>query len=414
MRDVLGSGTILGYCTNVHAGAMYEQTLANLETHALSVRRQVSPDEPMGIGLWLSAQAARQVLEQDRAGELRDWLGSRGLLPFTLNGFPHADFHQPVVKYTVYQPDWSDPRRLEYTLDLVKILADLVPEGAEGSISTLPVGWGPDFSQKPEKLRLAGVHFRTLAEQLARVESEQGRLIHVDLEPEPGCVLTRSGDLVGFFEQHVLPGGSEKMVRRHLRVCHDVCHAAVMFEEQAEVLACYRRAGIAIGKVQLSSAIRARLGALDENQRTACLGQLGSFAEDRYLHQTAIEPPAASGRTTALFDDLPRALEMAGFCGERLQGHPDDQIALHVLRGEWRVHFHVPLYLERFGLLETTQQAVVDCLAALRDFPGVRHFEAETYAWSVLPEELRVSELAAGIAGELHWVRQQVAALRPA
>jgi len=395
MRDALGSGTILGYCTNVHAGATFEQTLVNLATHAVKVRERVSPGEPMGVGLWLSAVAARHVLEQDRTAELRDWLGSRGLLPFTFNGFPHGDFHQPVVKFRVYDPDWSDEARLAYTVDLANILACLLPEGAEGSISTLPVGWGGDFKEAPEKLRAAGNHLRSLAAHLARIEAGRGRLIHLDLEPEPGCQLTTSQDLVEFFEQYLLNGGSEKTIRRHLRVCHDICHAAVMFEDQAEVLERYRRAGIEIGKVQLSSAIRAPFAAFDEDQKTACFRQLRSFAEDRYLHQTLIQPVAAS-RSRVFVEDLPRALEMA----ERDAS----------LYGEWRVHFHVPLYLQCFGLVETTQQAVLDCLAAIRGFSSVSHFEAETYAWSVLPDELQVNELASGIADELRWVRQQAAA----
>jgi hypothetical protein len=43
----------------------------------------------------------------------------------------------------------------------------------------------------------------------------------------------------------------------------------------------------------------------------------------------------------------------------------------------------------------------------VRRFSAVRHFEAETYAWTVLPSELRVDELAAGIAHELTWLRQR-------
>lgn len=400
MRDVLGSGTILGYCTNVHAGATYQQTLANLETYAAKVRSLVSPGEPMGVGLWLSAAAAREVLERQGAAELRDWLSSRGLLPFTLNGFPHGDFHEPVVKFRVYQPDWSDERRLAYTTDLVDILACLLPEGDEGSISTLPVGWGADYRQSPEKQRAAGEHLRATARHMAEVESERGRLIHLNLEPEPGCFLTTSEDLVRFYEQQVLPGGHEDLIRRHLRVCHDVCHAAVMFEEQAACLERYRRAGIEIGKVQLSSAIRAGFNSLEEAQKKACLEQLRGFAEDRYLHQTAIQPPASSSGSQQFVADLPQALEMA-------ERDPN-------VYGEWRVHFHVPLYLERFGLLETTQQTVLDCLAALRRFSPVRHFEVETYAWGVLPQELQVDDLATGIADEMRWVRRQAADMLPA
>ena len=153
MRDGLGPGTMLGYCTNVHAGASYEQTRANLERYALAVKARVSPDAPMGIGLWLSAKAARQLIEQDRAAEFADWLGESGLVPFTFNGFPHGDFHEPVVKHKVYQPDWRSRERLDYTLDLVAIQDRLLAEGAEGSISTLPVGWADPSRTRPPRWR---------------------------------------------------------------------------------------------------------------------------------------------------------------------------------------------------------------------------------------------------------------------
>ena len=96
----------LAYCTNVHAGVTLEQTMANLDEHAVAVRGRVCPDGQLGVGLWLSAQAARETLRHDRIGELRDFLGERGLAVFTMNGFPYGDFHQAVVKHAVYEPSW--------------------------------------------------------------------------------------------------------------------------------------------------------------------------------------------------------------------------------------------------------------------------------------------------------------------
>lgn len=146
MQHVFGSGTWLGYCTNVHAGPTYETTLANLERFAVAVKRRVCPDRPMGVGLWLSASAARQIVAENRTEELRDWLGERGLAVFTLNGFPYGDFHRDVVKHDVYEPDWSDPRRRDYTLDLIRILAAILPDtrghqvcGSTASGNTGPV-----------------------------------------------------------------------------------------------------------------------------------------------------------------------------------------------------------------------------------------------------------------------------------
>src|SRR5262249_50631431 len=179
---------------------------------------------------------------------------------------------------------------------------------------------------------------------------ETGRFICLCLEPEPGCVLQLSEDIVCFFEKHLLRGGDEKTVRRHVRVCHDVCHAAVMFEEQADVLRRYHAAGIVVGKVQVSSAVRMALDELPEAERSAALAQLAEFDERRYLHQTMVRE---AGGPPTFYEDLSDAL------AEKRESQS----------GEWRVHFHVPIYVRRFGRLEAMQDAI---LAWLRQLPEFR------------------------------------------
>ncbi len=375
MRETLGPATMLGYCTNVHAGVTWEQTKSNLQRHAVAVKQLVSPDQPMGVGLWLAAPAARELLQQDRVGELRDFLGEHGLLAYTFNGFPYGDFHSEVVKHRVYEPDWSDRARVSYTKDLIAILAQLVSDG-EGSISTLPVGWK---TVRPSGVEAAARNLLEIAEHLRRLERDTGTLIHVDLEPEPGCFLQRSDDVVRFFTEQLNGAG------HHLRVCHDICHAAVMFEDQGEIIARYDAAGIAIGKVQVSSGLCIDFdGSAD---RRAAIGTLRRFREPRYLHQTVVRD---AGGKTAFHEDLPEALLTLG---DKEPG------------GEWRVHFHVPIYLDRIDLVGTTQPHILECLELLKG-RSVRHWEVETYAWGVLPDELRQNVLADGIADELRWLGQ--------
>jgi hypothetical protein len=306
LESIVGPGTRLGYCTNVHAGADLEQTLANLDHYAAAVKAQASPSEPMGLGLWLSASAARQVVREQRAAELRDWLAERGLAVFTLNGFPYGDFHGSVVKHRVYSPNWSQRERFDYTCDLIEILATLLPEEAEGSISTLPVGWASDF---PSEAALeAGAYWLTeVVHRLARTELDTGRYIHLDLEPEPGCALDTSDGVVTFFQRWLLGSADERSVRAYLQVCHDVCHAAVMREEQAAALSRYREAGVGVGKVQLSSAIAAPFERLDEPERAAAWDQLRQFDEPRYLHQTTVR----QNGTVQFYEDLGQALTAA-------------------------------------------------------------------------------------------------------
>ena len=133
----------LSYCTNVHAGTTLAECMANLDRHAAAVKARFSPAAPMGVGLWLAADAAREVVAGGGAGPLRDFLRERGLVAQTFNGFPFGNFHAREVKRAVYQPTWVQASRLRYTLDLAEILAQLLAEGQEGSISTLPLGWPP-------------------------------------------------------------------------------------------------------------------------------------------------------------------------------------------------------------------------------------------------------------------------------
>lgn len=378
------------YCTNVHAGADLESTRKNLERHALEVKRRFSPDKAMGIGLWLSATAARQLLERQAQGEWADWLGEHGLVPFTMNGFPHGDFHEPVVKHRVYLPTWMEPARLDYTLDLIDILHALLPAGMSGSISTLPLAWGtPPLNG--EQREACATALQAVAERLRQLEHEHGRLIQLCLEPEPGCVLQRSEDVVRFFEDHVFRGNCEDSSRRYLGVCHDVCHSVVMFEEQKDVLARFRKAGIRVGKVQVSSAVCLR--GTDANG-DAAIEQLANFHEPRYLHQTCVRPTPHG--QPIFYEDLPLALASASPRGCR----PSTE--------EWRVHFHVPIYLYRFGQLHASREDIIGCLNALGRDVLTTHLEVETYAWGVLPEELRQVELAEGIAKEMGWLRNML------
>ncbi|MDZ4830894.1 MAG: metabolite traffic protein EboE [Phycisphaerae bacterium] len=367
----------IAYCTNVHAGADLATTIANLETHAARVRELVAPRATLGIGLWLSDAAAAELSVRDDVRRLRDRLDALGLAVVTMNGFPFGDFHGACVKHAVYEPHWAQRSRLVYTLRLAEILSDLVPPGtAHASISTLPIGWRSTFSADScgGSVGLAISHLEGAAHGLARIEAERGVRITVDVEPEPGCLLDRSQHVVDLFEQSL----HSDVARRYLGVCHDICHAAVMFESQAEALAIYHRAGIRVNKVQVSSAIEC-------DGSDAAVQALSKFAEPRYLHQTCVSDERGDVR---FFEDLP------------------DAIAARP-RGTWRTHFHVPIHLLTLDSLGTTQREIRACLAALgHERPTL---EIETYAWTVLPESLRPARLADGIADEFRWLTGAIA-----
>lgn len=380
----------IGYCTNVHAGNDLATTKANLEEHALRVKSKFSPDSEMGIGLWLSNSAAEDLMDKDRLSEFRDWLAERGLLPFTFNGFPYGDFHQEVVKHSVYLPTWAEKKRLDYTLHLIDILHQLLPEGIDGSISTLPIAW-PEPPLSHEFLTFAAQNLLAVAKHLEKLESETGRLITLCIEPEPGCFLQTSTDVLNFFEQYLLESDIVKKANRYLTVCHDVCHAAVVFESQRDVLNRYWNHGIQVGKVQVSSAVELDGQQMEPAQYGAAIEQLSTFVEERYLHQTNVR----RGTTTTFYEDLKLALA-------------ENSLDQNLDQAFWRVHFHVPIYLEQFGNLAATRSDILECLKEIQKQPSMKHFEVETYAWNVLPQELQKETLSDGIAAELDWFRKQI------
>ena len=136
------------YCMNVHPTANFDDVLRNLRGSASSIRRHLFTEnsagdvDRLGVGLWLSDPVAQEIAASaDKLQILRDTLTECKLAAWTFNGFPQHNFHQTVVKHAVYEPTWSSPDRLRYTLQLIDLMASLSESSQTCSISTLPIGW---------------------------------------------------------------------------------------------------------------------------------------------------------------------------------------------------------------------------------------------------------------------------------
>jgi hypothetical protein len=390
--DWLPGSPHLTYCTNIHAGETWPDIAASIEAHLPAIKAAVSPDRPFGLGLRLSGIAADALAEPPALAAFRSFLREAGSYVFTLNAFPYGPFHGERVKEAVYQPDWTRDERLRFTNRAADILAALLPEGMEGSISTVPGTFKP-LAAAPGAVEAIAARLVDHAAHLVRIEAETGRRIALAIEPEPFCLLETVGECIAFFETHLLgaaarrrlaaatglaPAAAEAALRRHLGLCYDVCHAAVEFEEAAGSLRALAEAGIAIPKLQVSAAIRVP----EVGRGTEAL--LRPFDEGVYLHQVV---ERRDGRLT------------------RHRDLPDAFAALREGRagGEWRVHCHVPVFLDRLDGLATTQDFLREILALCRAGVVAPHFEVETYTWDVLPREHAGEDKARAIARELAW-----------
>ncbi|MBM4157026.1 MAG: TIM barrel protein [Lentisphaerae bacterium] len=387
----------LVYCLNVHPGETWAENLRAIATEAAAVKAAVAPDRPFGLGLRLSARAARALDDPSRLAAVRRRFDDLGMYAVTVNGFPFGRFHGAGVKERVYAPDWRTDARLGYTLRLARILAACLPRGGSGGISTVPGSFGPwirsEASMEAMARRWAG-----LCAGLDRIRTRTGREIHIGFEPEPDCLVETAAGFAEFHRRRMLPGvgaelraaegwsprKAEAAVRRHLGICLDTCHSSVGGEDPAAAVERLVREGIRISKIQVSAAVAAA-------NTAAGRAGLRAFADPVYLHQARAFDGAWE---RARWTDLSPALR---------------DLARMPASLDVRVHCHVPLFHRPAAPLRSTAGTLgPEFWRASRRATQV--LEIETYTFLALPPRIRAIGLTESIVREVRWVMRRAGA----
>lgn len=403
MKTPLGH---LGYCTNIHAGETWADHFAALRASVPELKKRRSPDQPFGLGLRLSNVASEELEQPENLVAFQQWLADNGCYVFTMNGFPFGGFHNTVVKDQVHTPDWTTEARVEYTKRLFRILSVLLPvdelgNPIPGGVSTSPLSYRYWFEWEQPAARDYILSQTTqnvldVVADLIRLHRQTDRLMHLDLEPEPDGVIETSDEFIAWFTDYLIPMGLEQLTETfgmtdeeaetaicdHVRLCYDVCHFAVGYERPADVLEKLREFGLRVGKIQVSAALKATFPDAPDPERETIRQAFAQFNEPTYLHQVVAR--TKSGELLR-FRDLPDAL--AAF--------NDDHV-------EWRSHFHVPIFVNKYGVLHSTQDDIVTVNNLLAERPFTNQMEIETYTWDVLPDDLKLN-LVDSIEREMKW-----------
>ena len=353
----------LSYCMNVHPAATLEDVINNLQSYTVKVAANVSAGKPFGVGLWLPASAIKELKED--ITPLKQCLEDNKLYLFTINGFPYGPFHGQQVKTKVYQPDWSDERRLKYTCDLLDIMAELLPSDIQGSISTVPITYGKQMEDSAlDMLAKAADHAR-------QIHQKTGKKIFIALEPEPDCYLEDTPESITFFERFRKHTAD---IDDYIGLCFDTCHIALQNENLEESYDRLQAAGINIAKIQVSAAL-----VCDNHNQQSAIDYLSSYDEEVYLHQTRI---IVDQKTIKRYADL----------GPALSDNP---------AGTWLVHFHVPLHFQSNGPLSSTAIGLTTKIInkMLNSCPNI---EIETYTFNVNPDEK--GSIVDSISDEFNWL----------
>lgn len=383
----LKHGAHLAYCTNVHRGQSWDETLASLQKYTLAVRQRVSPHQPFAIGLRLSNRAATELTQKTTLLTFKRWLGRNDCYIFSVNGFPFGRFHGKSVKEKVYLPDWTSPARLAYTNQLFDLLAELVPNGVEGSVSTLP-GSFKEFVKTDSQRKTIRNNLWRCVEYISGLSERTGKKLHLGLEPEPLCLLENSAETLSLFGQMRDEHKNGPRLGEFLGINYDCCHFAVEYEEPQKALNAFQNAGIKISKLHLSSALKTFA-------TPDALVALEKFSDDVYLHQVIARD--ANGRLK-FYKDLPKALAANSKLKIKSSRLP-----------EWRIHFHVPLHAPAIPPFRNTNDHLLGALDWLAKNPmACSHLEMETYTWEVLPPELKARTVVEQIAAEYDWTLAQL------
>ena len=364
------------YCSNVHPAQDLDEAERVLRRSVAPTLRGSLGSSQLCAGLWWPQDVVRDLEESSRLRCHRDLLIELGLVPLSLNVFPIGRFHDARVKEAVYEPDWSSEERLAYTLAAGRCLAELLRDSAHDSavLSTVPLGFrGLQREHRPSSEHLRNV-FR-LACAWEKLREETGVWLTLAIEPEPWCMLESIEEMLRWWVDEALPfaaaQGNEAALRRHVGLCLDLCHAAVVGEDPLEALDLCLRTGLRIGKVQLSAAPVA--------PDHEALASLIAWDEPVYLHQTwarardSRDPSERPGPWLDLSDP------------ELAREASDSSGAV-----EYVSHFHVPLHWAGENGLRSTQNEVEAFLDAVRAgaLPEGTVLEVETYTNPEIAEEV--------------------------
>ncbi len=393
----------LGYATNVFRGDSLGEVIGAIDGPIGRLRARFQESELAGIELRLGGASVQEISVSPEAQErLAEALRRSGLAVLTMNGFSPRGFHDRAVKEAAYRPTWLEAERVSYTHALAQVLAELLPPGASGAISTSP-GSFKTFGHGESVLASVAEGYAEAAFLLAEIESRTGHRILLSIEPEPGCSIESTAELIAFFEDHLFTAGArfltkrhglstpqgEALLRVHLAATFDTCHLSVQFEDLVESARRLSRAGIRIAKVHATSGLRIER----PRGQPDLIARLRTYARSPYLHQvTGID---ADGSIRLRGTDLERSLL-----------NPDPLYACE----ELRIHFHLPLFLGEIGPFATTSSETV---AAVRHILGGGLCDIvvlETYTWTVLHEipDFEGLDVESGIAKEIRWARQNL------
>ncbi|HFL8794949.1 MAG TPA: metabolite traffic protein EboE [Candidatus Azosocius sp. HAIN] len=379
------------YCTNIHFGESFQDVFFILKFYSRKFRNILFSYYIFYVGLRLSNFSIIYLSKFSFLFDFKIWLKCNNFYIQSLNAFPYCNFSNSYIKENVYFPDWGNFKRYVYMRKLIIFFSFFLEKNKFCGISTVPVSYKYFFHKFfYNNLYIKSIKYLyNLVILLNNLYINKNILIHLDIEPEPDCVISKTMDYIFFFKNWFINRcffyiffnscfSKEKIyffIFNYLKICFDICHSAVEFEKVNQSFNSIFLFEFSIGKFQISSSLEI----MKYN-----FNIFSYLPETPYIHQ----------------------IHGNNFYGNVIT-YKDVSLFKIFLYNEkvinYRVHYHIPIFLEFYGNFKSTQQYIIDMFNFLICKNMFFILEIETYTFEILPYYLKLNILSS-LKREYDWV----------
>ncbi len=350
--------THIMYCSNIFKKDSWKELIKNINKYSKIIKKKYPYKRKIAIGLCLSNKMANLLINKKKLKKFKNLINKKNIYVPSINGFVYKKFHQKMIKDKIYIPDWSSKKRIKYTNKLIKIINEL---NKTGSISTLPISYKKWIKKGKESYILYQSSINILKSIKNIIKTKNN--IHIDIEPEPGCLIENSKECINLFKNWIKPISKTLIpkninIKNKLGICYDICHLSVNFEKHNKVIENFKKNNIKIGKIQISSSIKIKF---NNKNKIKNINKLKLIKESPFLHQTIIK----SNKKLIYKSDIKEAIK-----------------SNIKKKQEWRIHYHIPIYKKKAMKFKTTQKETIKLIEHIKNNKITKYLEIETYTYN--------------------------------
>lgn len=362
----------LTYCSNIFKEKKFKKLLLKLSEYSSFLKKKLNKEE-IGLGLCLSNKITNEILDKDNLEYFKNWCSDNYIYISSINGFVFKSFHKKKIKELIYYPDWSAKQRIDYTKNIIKLLDVFDNNLNDFSISTIPVSFKKWVKKRNKKYIyfISAYNLLEIVNFLDYIEKIKQKLIHIDIEPEPGCFIENINDYIYFYYFWLLPllkfffKKDESILKKYINLCYDICHFSVNYDDHVNIIKLIKDNDIVIGKIQVSSALE--IFSLD---KVDLINDLSFLSKSKFLHQNTY------------------------FYKNKLKRNLDLHYLHHNKFDSARIHCHMPLYMDFYkNNIRTTSYETKNVLTLLLKNFLTKHIEIETYTYDMLIKKGKLNSI---------------------